>query len=169
MTHTPHLVAVTLAAVAALAPRPSAAGEATDAALAHCDAAATAPRAAALDFATRGVALAEAAIEADPTDASAHFALFCNLGRQMRHEGIGLRAFAKVRRLRGSVDRALELRPDYSEALVGKAMLLRNLPRFMGGDDDAARRLLEQALDVDPGHALARAVLAGADPPLADL
>lgn len=109
-----------------------------------------------------GLALAEAAVAADDTSAVAHFAVFCNLGRQMQLEGFGLRSLGKLRRLMREVDRALELDPASVDALVGKAGVLLELPRFLGGDAVAAERLVRRALALDPAHGEARFYLARA-------
>ena len=61
-----------------------------------------------------------------------------------------------IRRVRRSIDRALELDPDYVDALVAKARLLRRLPRQWGGDRVEARRCLATALRLDPTHGEAR-------------
>jgi tetratricopeptide (TPR) repeat protein len=113
----------------------------------------------------RGIALGEAAVAADERDAKAHFAIFCNLGKQMRLDGIGLAALVSVRRLRREIDRTVELAPDYADALVGKGALLLDLPRLLGGDPAEGERLVRAALRIDPDFieahlALARALLA---------
>ena len=113
----------------------------------------------------RGIALGEAAVAADERDAKAHFAIFCNLGKQMRLDGIGLATLVSVRRLRREIDRTVELAPDYADALVGKGALLSDLPRVLGGDPAEGERLVRAALRIDPDFieahlALARALLA---------
>jgi len=104
----------------------------------------------------RGVQLAQAAVTADDGNARAHFALFCTQARQVEAAGLSFGTMLTVRRLHGVVDRALELDPNYVDALVAKAGMLRRLPRFFGGDRDEARRCLERALALDPGHPVAR-------------
>ena len=113
----------------------------------------------------RGIALGEAAVAADEHDAKAHFAIFCNLGKQMRLDGIGLATLVSVRRLRREIDRTVELAPDYADALVGKGALLLDLPRVLGGDPAEGERLVRAALRIDPDFieahlALARALVA---------
>jgi tetratricopeptide (TPR) repeat protein len=97
----------------------------------------------------RGLARAEAALKADDRDALAHFAVFCNLGGQLR-VGLGLSALGDLRRLRREIDRTLELAPDFPDALVGKGRLLLETPRLLGGDPVEGERLLRRALDLDP-------------------
>jgi hypothetical protein len=110
----------------------------------------------------QGLALAEEAVAADERDAKAHFAVFCNLGKQMELRGVGIRSLLAVRRLRREIDRTLELAPDYSDALVGKASLLIDLPRPLGGDAAEGERLLRAALRIDPDYVDARLSLARA-------
>jgi hypothetical protein len=47
-----------------------------------------------------GLELAEAAVAADERDAKAHFAVFCNLGKDMETRGIGVASVVALRRLR---------------------------------------------------------------------
>jgi hypothetical protein len=110
----------------------------------------------------RGLALAEAAVAADETDAKAHFAVFCNLGKDLRTRGIGVTSVVGVRRLRREIDRTVELAPDYADALVGKGSLLIDLPGVMGGDDAEGEKLIRAALRIDPDFVEARLALARA-------
>jgi tetratricopeptide (TPR) repeat protein len=113
----------------------------------------------------RGLALAEEAVAADERDPKAHFAVFCNLGNDLKLRGVALQSLFAVRRLRREIDRTLELAPDYADALVGKGELLLDLPRLLGGDAAEGERLLRAALRVDPDYidahlGLARALAA---------
>jgi tetratricopeptide (TPR) repeat protein len=119
----------------------------------------TAEKAALLD---RSLALAEEAIAADGADAKAHFAAFCALGHRMELDGTSVRSLFALRRLRQEIDRTLELAPDYSDAMVGKASLLLDAPRLLGGDATEAERLLRRALAIDPEYGSARLRLASA-------
>ena len=110
----------------------------------------------------RSLALAEEAIAADGADAKAHFAAFCALGHRMELDGTGIRSLLTLRRLRQEIDRTLELAPDYSDAMVGKASLLLDAPRILGGDALEAERLLRRALTKDPEYGSARLRLASA-------
>jgi tetratricopeptide (TPR) repeat protein len=98
----------------------------------------------------RGLALAEEAVAADERDAKAHFAVFCNLGNDLKLRGVAVSSLFAVRRLRREIDRTLELAPDYADALVGKGEFLLELPGVMGGDAAEAERLLRAAVKVDP-------------------
>jgi tetratricopeptide (TPR) repeat protein len=99
-----------------------------------------------------GLTLAEAAVKSDERDAKAHFAVFCNLGKEMQLRGVSVRSVTDVRRLRRAVDRTVELAPDYADALVGKGELLLDLPGVLGGDAKEGERLLRAALEVDPDY-----------------
>lgn len=110
----------------------------------------------------RGLGLAEKAVAADERDAMGHFAIFCNLGKRMQLDGLSLRSVTALRRARRAVDRALELAPDYTDALIGKGGFLTELPRLLGGDPREGERLLRRALAVDADHFDARLMLARA-------
>jgi hypothetical protein len=112
------------------------------------------------DLLERGLALAEEAVAADDTDARAHFAVFCNLGRQLQLQPVGLGSLRAIGRLRKSIDRTLELAPDSVDALAAKGAFLCELPRFLGGDRSAGERFLRRALEIDPVSAFARDTLA---------
>jgi Tfp pilus assembly protein PilF len=64
--------------------------------------------------------------------------------------------------LRQEIDRTLELAPDYADAMVGKASLLLDAPRILGGDAAEAEHLLRRALAIDPEYGSARLRLASA-------
>jgi tetratricopeptide (TPR) repeat protein len=100
----------------------------------------------------RALSLATGAVRSAPDRADAHFAVFCALGKQLDDRGVGWGSVGAIRRLRGAVDRALELDPDHVDALVGKATMLLRLPRVLGGDRDEARRCLERARRLGPEH-----------------
>jgi hypothetical protein len=108
----------------------------------------------------RGLALAEEAVVADGGDARAHFALFCNLGRQMQLRPLSPGTLFNTPRLRREIDRTLELAPRSIDALTAKGALLLELPRPLGGDLKAAERFLRQALELDSGFPYALFTLA---------
>lgn len=110
----------------------------------------------------RGLQLAEDAVAADDHDAKAHFALFCNLGKQMQVTGISFRSWSNFRRLRRELDTTLALAPNDPDALAAKGALLLHLPRLLGGDAVESERLLRQALAVEPDNGPARRYLAEA-------
>ncbi len=110
----------------------------------------------------RGLALAEAAVDADEHDARAHFAAVCNLGKQMETAGMGLGQLVDLYRLRRELDATLALAPDDADALTAKGALLLRLPRMIGGDPATAATLLRRALVSEPDNGTARCYLAAA-------
>jgi tetratricopeptide (TPR) repeat protein len=145
---------------AGLAATSARAASRADEAVALCrqsDAAADADKRALLE---RGLAVAEAAVATDPRDAAAHFAVFCNLGKRMRLDGVGVASLLSLRRLRREIDRTLELDPAHADALVAKAALMYYTPRLLGGDPSQSEPLLRAALAVAPGYVDARLALA---------
>src|SRR5262249_22109172 len=127
--------------------------------LALCHAAEQAQDAEKVEPLDRGLALAEAAVQADDADAKAHFAVFCNLGRRMQLEPLSWKSLSAVRRLRTEIDRTLELAPTSVDALTAKGAFLLELPPFLGRDAAEAERLLRRALAVDPQARYARRTL----------
>jgi tetratricopeptide (TPR) repeat protein len=109
-----------------------------------------------------GLELGEEAVEADEGDATAHFALFCNVAKQVDVSGLSWRVFGQLRRMRTEIDRTLELAPDYPEALIAKGELLRRLPGPLGGDETLALQLFRRALDIRPDYVVGRFYLARA-------
>jgi tetratricopeptide (TPR) repeat protein len=105
------------------------------------------------------LARADAAIASDDTDALAHFAAFCALGRLLKDAGMSVAAPWRLRRLRREVDRTLELAPDFADALAGKGALLASLPRLLGGDVGEAEGLLRRAIAIDPNYLTPRFAL----------
>jgi tetratricopeptide (TPR) repeat protein len=102
------------------------------------------------------------AIAADDRDALAPFARFCALGQQAKLAGMSLTSLFKLRPIRAAVDRALELAPDFQDALLGKGSLLLSVPSILGGDDAEGERLVRRALEIDPDYVGARLTLAQA-------
>ena len=122
-------------------------------ALELCDAADSAPPSDRAAILTRGLERAEEAAEANPLDATAHFAVFCNLGkrtdlRRRTHGFLGL--LGDVGRARRELEEALILAPDDPAALAAKGQMLTELPRFLGGDPAEGERLLRRAAALGP-------------------
>lgn len=113
---------------------------------------------------TRGLERARRLAAQKPSDARGHFAVFCNLARLVEQEGPSLDALPKIDRARDSLDRALELQPNYIDAIVAKGALLIELPWLLGGDEDEGERLLRRALRLDADFEPARARLEALDP-----
>ena len=110
----------------------------------------------------RGVRLAEGAIAVDSRDAKAHFALFCNLGKQVKVAGLALSSLFKFQRVRRELDATLALTPDDADGLAAKGAMLLETPRLFGGDSTAAEGLLRRALEIEPDNAAALRFLAAA-------
>jgi cytochrome c-type biogenesis protein CcmH/NrfG len=108
----------------------------------------------------RGMALASAAIAADPHQARAHFALFCNQAKQLELAGLSWRSLERLSRAKATLEQALALAPDDPDILAAKGEMLRELPAVLGGDTDEAERLFRRALAHDPNHVASRLFLA---------
>jgi tetratricopeptide (TPR) repeat protein len=106
-----------------------------------------------VEFAAKGLELGERAVKADDGDAKAHYAVFCNLGRQLEFARVSPFTIRTLRRAQREVDRALELDPNYPAALMGKGAMLVNTPGFLGGDPAEGLRLLRKAIDLAPDNA----------------
>lgn len=154
-------VVAPVAAAAAVAGTPEGT-PASRAAMAACARARKAPATDQERLFGAALAYAERAVAADGRDALAHFAVFCALGGKMERQGIALSALANLRRLRSAVDRALQLAPDYPDALAGKGSLLCETPRLLGGDCTEGEALLRRAIRLDPGWVRPRLTLAEA-------
>jgi len=111
------------------------------------------------DVLTRGLELAQAAVEANPSDARAHFAVFCNLGKKIQSRTLGLGDLREIDRLRAEIDTALALAPNDTEAMVAKGAMLLELPWFLGGDRRRGEELLCTALNHEPANPAARRYL----------
>lgn len=109
---------------------------------------------------SQGLAIAEHAVARHPHDPVAHFAVFCNLGKRASADGIGPDALAAVPRLREHIERALQLAPDWAEALAARGAFVAALPGILGGDTEEGERLIRRSLAIDPGNAAARRELA---------
>lgn len=113
-----------------------------------------------LELLDRGVWLAEAAVAA-ATDAQAHFALFCTLGRRLLVTGFSLLRPLEPRRVLRELDATVRLAPDDPDVLTAKGAVLLELPGVLGGDVREGERWLRRALARDPGHCATRAYLRG--------
>lgn len=155
--------ALVLCAAVARGGQPEPGGLATSEALALCHAADQVSAAERLTVLARGLARAEEAVRADPQDAVAHFAVFCNLGKclEMQRRGGGLfSTLGELGRAQKEIDIALGLAPDYPAALAAKGEMLVELPRLFGGDPQEGERLLRRAVALDPDDPRMRLMLA---------
>ncbi|MGQ0667072.1 MAG: tetratricopeptide repeat protein [Nitrospiraceae bacterium] len=108
----------------------------------------------------QGQALAERAVALDEQYADAHFALFCNLGEQLRLDGESMTSVFGFRRMMNELDRTLELNPAHLDALSAKGTLLVKLPNILGGDPEKGEQLLQQVIKKEPRAVNARLALA---------
>lgn len=107
-----------------------------------------------------GQALGEQAVATDESSPDAHFALFCNLGEQLRVDGESLSSLFGFRRMMKELNRTLELAPDHLDALSAKGTVLVRVPGFMGGDKEKGELLLRQVITREPAAVNARLSLA---------
>jgi hypothetical protein len=107
-----------------------------------------------------GQTLAERAVVLDDKNAEAHFAVFCNMGEYMRLDGESISSVLQLNRLTGELDKAIELRPDYGDALAAKGTMLVRLPRLLGGDAAKGEEMLRQVARQDPNAFTTRIMLA---------
>jgi hypothetical protein len=157
------VAALVLWAAAARGGEPEPGGPATRDAVALCHEADQVPVAERSAVLARGLARAEEAVKANPRDAVAHFAVFCNLGKRLemeRHGGELFATFGDLRRVQREIDVTLTLAPDYPAALAAKGEMLVELPRLLGGDRREGERLLRRAAALDPDDPRVRLMLA---------
>lgn len=109
---------------------------------------------------TKGIELAERALELNEASADAHFARFCNKGELARIDGESIAALVALSGLMADLDRTLEIDPNYSEALASKGIMLVRLPRLFGGDAAKGEAMLRRVLVLDPEAVSSRLVLA---------
>lgn len=151
---------VLLAGALLLPPAAGAAASKAEQSIEMCDRVSDVPEGERLKLAQDGLALAEQAVAENDGSAEAHYAVFCNLGRQLEHAGINTSTLGSLKRVRREVDRALELKPDYVDALMGKGSLLIKTPRFFGGDVAGGEKLIRRAIELEPNHMQAHLQLA---------
>lgn len=108
----------------------------------------------------QGQAVAEQAVATNEQSADAHFALFCNLGEQLRLDGESLTSVFGFRRMMSELDRALEIDPTHIDALSAKGTLLVKLPGLLGGDSEKGEQLLQHVIKRAPKAVNARLALA---------
>ncbi len=108
----------------------------------------------------QGQALAERAVALDERHADAHFALFCNLGEQIRIDGERITSVFGFRRVMKELNRTLELAPTHLDALSAKGTFLVRLPALFGGNVEKGEDLLRQVIQREPRAVNARLSLA---------
>lgn len=95
-----------------------------------------------------GLALAQRAIQADGTNADAHFALFVTDARIIQLEG-SVNPL-NVLKLNRELDRVLELNPNHADGLAARGGMYRQLPWVLGGSLKKAAEYLSRAVALDP-------------------
>jgi len=103
--------------------------------------------------------LAQRALELKEADAEAHFLYAAALGKAAELNGVTA-SLLSLEEMRRHVTRALELQKDHVPAIHMAGMMLEELPRFMGGNPEAALEYLERAVKLDPSYTHARLDLA---------
>ena len=103
--------------------------------------------------------LAQRALELKEADAGAHFLYAAALGKAAELKGVTA-SLLSLEEMRRHVSRALELQKDHVPAIHMAGMMLEELPRFMGGNPEAALEYLERAVKLDPTYTHARLDLA---------
>lgn len=104
--------------------------------------------------------LAERAVVLNDSLPEAHFALFCSLGEQLRVDGESLTSLLGFHHMMVELDRAIELNPDYLDALSAKASFLVRLPALLGGDEATGEAILRRVIREEPQSVNARMSLA---------
>lgn len=89
------------------------------------------------------------AVALNPDDAEAHFWLGLAMGRRGQARGI-LNSLFLVGPIRREMEAALKLNPGHGGAHRVLGEILRELPRFAGGDKKAAVREMEEAVRLSP-------------------
>ena len=106
-----------------------------------------------------GASLAQRALALEEASAEAHFLYAANLGEAASLRGVA-ESFLSLEELRTHVTRALELEKDHVPSLHMAGMMLEGMPRFLGGNPDAALRYVKRVIALDPAYAEARLNLA---------
>ena len=103
--------------------------------------------------------LAQRALELKEADAEAHFLYAAALGQAAELRGVTA-SLLSLEEMRIHVTRALELQKDHVASIHMAGMMLEELPRFMGGNPEAALDYLERAVTLDSTYTHARLNLA---------
>lgn len=106
-----------------------------------------------------GARVAKKALELEETNADAHFLYAANLGEAADLKGVAA-SFFGLDEMKGHVARAVQLDKDHAPALHMGAMILAELPRFMGGSPEVALTYMKRAVTSDPTYTHARLDLA---------
>jgi tetratricopeptide (TPR) repeat protein len=99
----------------------------------------------------KGIEYGRRAVKANPDGKEGHFYYMANIGATAQLKGI-LQSMWRLRKIKKEMDRTLEIDPNYPPALLARAQYLMEMPGVFGGDRQAAMRLCERALEMDPDH-----------------
>jgi len=105
---------------------------------------------------------AQAVLARNPNSPGANFVYFAATGRILLADGLTKNLFALRSLDKDHLDRAIELNPDYANALAAKGGVLLDLPKLIGGDPSEGLRLLRRANALNPGGVGTRVSLAKA-------
>jgi len=93
---------------------------------------------------------AEAILSRNPNSPGANFVYFAANGRILIADGLTKNLFALRKLDKDHLDRAIQLDPEYANALAAKGGVLLDLPSLVGGDPDEGLRLLRRANQINP-------------------
>lgn len=105
---------------------------------------------------------AQAVLTRSPNSPGANFVYFAATGRILLADGLTKNLFTLRSLDKDHLDRAIELDPDYANALAAKGGVLLDLPSLIGGDASEGLRLLRRANALNPGGVGTRVSLARA-------
>jgi len=106
-----------------------------------------------------GARLARRTLELQEDNVEAHVLYASHLGEMAELKGVAA-SFLSLEEIRTHIRRALDLQKDHVPALHMAGMMLEGLPRFMGGNPDAAIEHIKRVVTIDPTHTEARLDLA---------
>lgn len=106
--------------------------------------------------------LAESILARNPNSCAANFVYFAAAGRILLADGATKNLLALRRLDKDYLDRAIQLDPNYANALAAKGGVLLDLPTLIGGDPKEALRLLRRANEINPSGVGTRVNLAKA-------
>ncbi|MFN2426906.1 MAG: hypothetical protein ABR587_10730 [Candidatus Binatia bacterium] len=105
---------------------------------------------------------AQAILKRNPNSPGANFVFFAANGRLLLADGLTKNLFALRNLDKNHLDRAIELDPNYANALAAKGGVLLDLPTLIGGDPDEGLKLLRRANQLNPSGVGTRVSLAKA-------
>ncbi len=110
----------------------------------------------------KGIKYGSQAIEANPEGKEGHLYYMANLGTHARIRGVWA-AIMKFPEIKKEMDRALELDPNYPEALVARGQFLREMPGIFGDKEEEVLQLYQRAIESNPRFIVVHFYLAEID------